>query len=105
MQIYRITGTVTLCRAHPSFQGAPLRAAVEHGSQLLGKTSEGADMVVVWDPLGADVGSLVAVSDGAEAAQPFRPEIKPVDAYCAALLDQCSIDPRVLRSIEGDRAS
>ena len=33
------------------------------------------------------IGSLIAFSEGAEAAQPFRPELKPIDAYCSAILD------------------
>jgi microcompartment protein CcmK/EutM len=28
------------------------------------------------------------MSEGSEAAQPFRPQIKPVDAYVAAILDE-----------------
>ena len=46
--------------------------------------------MVVYDELGAGIGSLIAISEGREAAQPFRPELKPVDAYNAAILD--SID-------------
>jgi hypothetical protein len=34
---------------------------------------------------------LIAISEGAEAAQPFRPELKPVDAYCAAILDSVDL--------------
>jgi len=30
----------------------------------------------------------VAFSEGGEAAQPFQPEGKPVDAYVSALIDQ-----------------
>jgi len=47
--------------------------------------------VVVWDELGASVGSIIAVADGGEAAQPFRPELKPVDAYNSAILDEINI--------------
>ena len=46
-----------------------------------------ADTLVVWDDLGAGEGSLIALSEGGEAAQPFRPDLKPIDAYCAAILD------------------
>ncbi|HMP05754.1 MAG TPA: EutN/CcmL family microcompartment protein, partial [Lacipirellulaceae bacterium] len=46
-----------------------------------------AETLVVWDELGAAPGALIAVSEGGEAAQPFRPHLKPVDAYCAAILD------------------
>ncbi len=75
--------------------------AQAYGNELLGKApSEDAETVVIWDQLGATAGSLVAVSDGAEAAQPFRPSLKPVDAYCAAILDKISIDPKVLKLLE-----
>jgi ethanolamine utilization protein EutN len=51
------------------------------------------DLVVVWDDLGAAEGSIIAVSDGAEAAQAFKPAQKPVDAYNAAILDEIRIKP------------
>jgi ethanolamine utilization protein EutN len=57
-------------------------------------------MVVVWDDLGAGLGSLIAVSDGAEAAAPFKPELKAVDAYCSAILDEVHIDPRALGQLK-----
>jgi ethanolamine utilization protein EutN len=41
----------------------------------------------MFDELGSGDGSLVAISEGAEAAAPFHPDQKPLDAYCAALLD------------------
>jgi microcompartment protein CcmK/EutM len=47
--------------------------------------------VVVYDELGAGLGSQIAMSEGAEAAQPFRPEIKPIDAYNAAVLDRVDL--------------
>ena len=34
---------------------------------------------------------LIAVSEGGEAAQPFQPEMKPVDAYNAAILDRIDV--------------
>ena len=48
--------------------------------------------MVVWDDNGAGLGSLIAISEGAEAAQPFRPELKAVDAYAAAILDDVDIE-------------
>jgi microcompartment protein CcmK/EutM len=47
---------------------------------------------VVWDENGAGIGSLIAVSEGAEATQPFRPDFKPVDAYAAAILDSVNVE-------------
>ena len=48
--------------------------------------------IVAFDELGAGVGSRVAISEGREAAMPFHPEIKPVDAYNAAILDHLDYD-------------
>ncbi|MDA1164437.1 MAG: carbon dioxide concentrating mechanism protein CcmL, partial [Planctomycetota bacterium] len=41
--------------------------------------------------LGAGEGSLVGVSEGAEAAAPFHPNVKPIDGYAAAILDQVDL--------------
>ena len=42
---------------------------------------------------GAGLGDRVGLSEGGEAAQPFRPDLKPVDAYCALIIDQLEIGP------------
>ena len=92
MRIARIVGTVTLNRCHPSFNGAALRLVVPLSlAELRGESEPIADEMVVWDDLGAGLGSLIAMSEGAEAAQPFRPEIKAVDAYASALLDDIQL--------------
>ena len=44
--------------------------------------------VVVYDNLGAGPGSLIGLSEGREAANPFGKTKTPVDAYCACLIDQ-----------------
>ena len=41
----------------------------------------------MFDELGAGVGSRIAISEGREAAMPFYPDVKPIDAYNAAILD------------------
>jgi ethanolamine utilization protein EutN len=91
MRIGRVIGTVTLSRWHPSLRGARYRIVVPRSlANLRGQSHEAAEELIVYDELGAGDDSLVAFSEGGEAAQPFRPEIKPIDAYCAAILD--SID-------------
>lgn len=50
------------------------------------------DSLVAWDQLGAGNGSLIGLSEGPEASQPFRPDVKPVDAYAAAILDHIDIE-------------
>ena len=51
------------------------------------------ETLVVWDELGSGQGQLIALSEGGEAAQPFRPELKPVDSYNAAILDTIDVKP------------
>lgn len=92
MRIAKVQGTVTLSRCHTSFDGASLRLATPLTlDELPSGDRPTGDTIVVWDGLGAGEGSLIAVSEGGEAAQPFRPENKPVDAYCAAILDELSL--------------
>jgi microcompartment protein CcmK/EutM len=92
MRIAQIVGTVTLNRCHPSFIGARLRLAVPLSlANLATDAPMTAEELVLWDDLGAGIGSRVALSEGGEAAQPFRPHDKPVDAYNAAILDDIEI--------------
>jgi microcompartment protein CcmK/EutM len=92
MRIAKVIGTVTLSRCHPSFNGARLRLVVPLSLAELKGEAPQADEVVAWDDNGAGLGSLVAISEGAEAAQPFRPELKAVDAYAAAILDDVDLN-------------
>ena len=94
MRIGTVIGTVTLNGSHPSLRGGSYRLAVPLSlANLQGNYGEIAEEFVVYDELGAAVGSQIAISEGAEAAQPFRPEIKPVDAYNAAILDNIELKP------------
>jgi ethanolamine utilization protein EutN len=92
MRIAQVIGTVTLNRCHSTFIGARLRLCVPLSlNELANGAAPAAEELVVWDELGAGVGSRIALSEGAEAAQPFRPENKPVDAYNAAILDEIEV--------------
>lgn len=96
MRIGKVIGTVTLSRWHASMQAARYRVAVPLSlANLTGESDEFAEEFVVYDELGAGEDALIAISEGGEAAQPFRPADKPVDAYNAAILDNVSVqDPR-----------
>lgn len=59
---------------------------------MLGKSHEPVEEVVVYDELAAGLGSRIALSEGREAAMPFYPEVKPIDAYNAAILDTFTVD-------------
>ncbi len=100
MKIAEVIGTVTLSRCHASFQGARLKLLTPLAVTDLGETTAPRnDEIVAWDQLGTGIGSRVALAEGPEAAQPFRPDIKPLDAYVAALLDEVNIDPKSLNSL------
>lgn len=92
MRLGKIIGTVTLNRAHPSMTGASYRMvtplAIDH---LNGTNAREAEPFVLYDELGSTTGDVVAISEGGEAAQPFKPNYKPVDAYNAAILDQLNM--------------
>lgn len=92
MRIAEVIGTVTLSRAHPALIGHRWIIGVPFSLKALradGKP-DGEDFVIL-DPLGAGLGDRIGVSEGLEAAQPFFPVKKPVDAYCACIIDQVTI--------------
>ncbi|MBI3836438.1 MAG: EutN/CcmL family microcompartment protein [Planctomycetia bacterium] len=94
MRIGEVIGTVTLNRAHQSLDAASYRLAIPLTlDDLLGKTKPAGEALVVYDELGAGIGSRIAISEGSEAAQPFHPELKPIDAYNAAILDSIRMEP------------
>ena len=92
MRIAQVIGTVTLSRAHPTFKGCRLRLVIPLSmANLEGKTVPDSDPLVAFDELGIGDGSRIAISEGREAAQPFGKDVKPVDVYAAAILDQIHV--------------
>ena len=88
MRIAEVIGTVTLSRVHPSLIGARWLIGVPFSLEgLRSEVPDGEDLVI-YDLLGAGNGTRIGFSEGGEAAAAFLPEKKPVDAYCATLLDQ-----------------
>lgn len=88
MRIAEVIGTVTLSRAHPSLTGARWLIGVPFSLEALKADIPDGEDLVIYDNLGAGPGSRVGFSEGGEAAVPFFPDKKPVDAYCACLLDR-----------------
>ncbi len=92
MRIAEVIGRITLSRSHPALKGGryvialpmPLEALTE-GSPKRGEE------VIAFDNLGASPGSLIGLSEGREAANPFGKVKTPIDAYCACLIDQLSL--------------
>jgi carbon dioxide concentrating mechanism protein CcmL len=93
MKIARTIGTVTLSRFHPSMEAAQLRCVetVESIDQIDDQPL-GGDTIVAWDLCSCGMGDLVALAEGPESTQPFRPDIKPLDASIVALLDEVDVD-------------
>jgi ethanolamine utilization protein EutN len=88
MRIADIIGTITLNRQHPSLAGKQFKLATPLSwDNLAGRFDDRLEDIVVLDELGAGTGSRIAVSEGREAAVPFHPQIIPLDAYNAAILD------------------
>jgi microcompartment protein CcmK/EutM len=88
MRIAEVIGRVTLSRSNPQLRGGRLLIAVPMPLEAMTEASaaRGED-VVVYDVLGAGPGSLIGLSEGREAANPFGKTKTPVDAYCACLID------------------
>ncbi|HWL07671.1 MAG TPA: EutN/CcmL family microcompartment protein [Planctomicrobium sp.] len=92
MRIGEVIGRVTLSRCHPDIRGAVWKLVVPLDRQgLQGEASGRGEPMIVYDEIGSGIGSNIAISDGAEASAPFFPAVKPIDAYCAALLDEIRI--------------
>jgi microcompartment protein CcmK/EutM len=91
MRIGRAIGTVTLVEPHPAVRGGRFKLVVPLATADLATGDGNAEPLVAWDDLGCGDGQLVAFSEGGEAAQPFQPDDKPIDAYVAALIDHIEL--------------
>lgn len=101
MRIARVIGHVTLSRKISALvpgsfllcealDEAGLKA-VGAGSRTPRRDKPMPESLVVFDELGAGVGQLIAVSEGAEATMPFYPKRVPLDAYNSAILDHVEV--------------
>lgn len=89
MRIGEVIGRVTMSRLHPSLRGGRFLIALPMPLAALTEDSPArGEEVVVFDNLGAGSGSIIAISEGREAANPFGKTKTPVDAFCACLIDQ-----------------
>jgi ethanolamine utilization protein EutN len=89
MRIAEVIGTVTLSRVHASLESIRFVIGVPFSLNALqaGSAPDGEDLVIV-DVLQAGTGCRIGFTEGGEAAVPFLPDRKPVDAYCACILDK-----------------
>jgi carbon dioxide concentrating mechanism protein CcmL len=88
MRIAEVIGTVTLSRVHPSLTSYRWVIGVPFSLDALRAGKGDGEDVVILDPLGAGLGDKIGFSEGGEAAAPFYPEKKAVDAYAACILDR-----------------
>jgi ethanolamine utilization protein EutN len=93
MRIAEVIGTITLSRVHPTLAGFRWIVGVPMSLSAIrdGGRGDGEDLVI-YDGLGAGMGSRIGLTEGGEAAAPFLPEKRAVDAYCACLLDEIAVE-------------
>jgi microcompartment protein CcmK/EutM len=91
MRIGEAIGTVTLSRVHPTLAGARWVIVVPFSLAGLRAGKLDGEDLIVFDSLGAGIGSKIGFSEGGEAAAPFYPEKRPVDAYAACIVDQIDV--------------
>ncbi len=92
MRIAQVIGRITLSRVHPSLKGASWKVVVPlTRAGIQGDEAGRGEPLITFDALGAGNGHMIALSESAEAAAPFQPEQKPVDAYNAAILDSINL--------------
>jgi microcompartment protein CcmK/EutM len=93
MKLARTIGSITLAQAHPAMRQAKLRLVeVVDSIDRIDTEPLGGDTIAAWDLCGSGIGDLVALAEGPEAAQPFKPEVKPLDASIVALLDHVDLE-------------
>lgn len=105
MRIARVTGRLTINRQVGNLRPGKYVIAEALDGPALRRLPRATrrdvpmpESLVVFDELGAAEGQLIAVSEGREACMPFYPANVPIDAYCAAILDQVQVT-----SPRGDR--
>ena len=87
MRMGTVIGRVTLSVRSPKYTGERLFITLPWKTDTFSGAQKFDPAIVVYDQLGAGVGQDIAISEGREAACPFE-KPTPVDAYCAALVDE-----------------
>ena len=93
MRVGEVIGKVTLSKCNPTVLGGTWLVVVPLNAAGLAGDPKGRDeAVIVYDELGASPGAQIGFSEGGEAANPFAPNHKPLDAYNACILDTIEVN-------------
>ena len=87
MRMGTVVGRVTRSVRAKSYVGERLLLTLPWKKDTYSGEQKFDPAIVVYDQLGAAVGQQITISEGREAACPFE-KPTPVDAYCAALVDE-----------------
>ena len=87
MRMGTVIGRITLSVRNKKYIGERLLLTLPWKTDTFSGEKKYDPAIVVYDQLGANVGQDIAISEGREAACPFE-KPTPVDAYCAALVDE-----------------
>lgn len=91
MRIASVIGSVHLSVCHPSVTGYRWIVVAPFSQKGLRSGQPDCEELIVLDELGTGMGQMIGISEGGEAAMPFIPEKKPIDAYCSCVLDRLTL--------------
>ena len=92
MRIGEVIGKVTLSKCNEMISGGTWLVVVPLSLAGLNGDEKGRDeAIIAYDELGASPGAKIGFSEGGEAANPFAPHYKPLDAYNACILDNIEV--------------
>lgn len=92
MRVGEVIGKVILSKWNETVSGGTWLVVVPLNVDGLRGAAGGRDEpLIVYDELGASPGARIGFSEGGEAANPFAPNYKPLDAYNACILDTIEI--------------
>jgi microcompartment protein CcmK/EutM len=97
MRLGVVQGRVVLSAATPEMAGITLLIVEPVTSENLqkGGGKGGGKALVAADNLGANLGQMVAIVEGREAANPYWPDDVPVDVYCSLIVNSVDYYPPV----------
>jgi ethanolamine utilization protein EutN len=96
MRLGHVIGRVPLSQQDPAYKGGRFLlvqpfAKPQFAGAAMTPLAPG-NSLVVYDNLGADLGHIIGFTESAEASAPFA-QPTPVDAFCAAIVDQIFYNP------------